>query len=231
VSAKGTTNALKLEQTHCTLGNIEVLINSQAVRLLIKKSNTILLARAPNWKIVWFRNDTKLAFEMALGLWLKDGSELVPIGNLSQRPFLRKGVTNMNGESVVDLHSDEGDKVLDYWVLEDASVAAQACDVIRGFYRLPPAKGVPYGLKLTYRKHDADVKTPVSWTRNTALFEKEEGTRLATTKISHVTVPSTEFDYPLNYKVVKNEQQIWLTSGARAAIDDLLNMPTLEYKK
>jgi hypothetical protein len=224
-------SALKLEQTHCTLGNVEVLINSQAVKIFIKKSDTVLIARAPAWKVMWYRKDTKTAYELPFDSWHKFGSKLVPLGSFASRSFTRESVTKVNGEHVVKLHSGEGKKLLDFWVVEDAPAAAQGCDVIVSFFRLPLAKGVPYRCKVTYGDHEESTKTSVSWIKNSSLFEKEEGTRLDTAKISRVTVPSAEFDYPQNYKMVKNEQQVWLTSGAREAMDDLFNMPTLEYKK
>jgi len=232
--AKGqaqTVGVLKLEQTHCTIDKIEVLLSNQAVKIKIKKSDTFLIARAPTWKVVWYRNDPKTAFEISFSEWCTTGTKLVPIGTFRPRPFKQEGVTKISGESIVKLSSNERKKLLDFWLVDDRTRPQPASDILISLFRLPPAKGVPYKFKVTYLQPDVENKTQISWIKGGSLFEKEEGTRLYTTKMSRVTVPSSEFDYPQNYKLVKQEQQVWLTSGTREAVDDLLNMPTLEYKK
>jgi hypothetical protein len=224
-------HALKLEQTHCTLGNVEVLVTNQAIKVSIKKSQVYLVAHAPTWKVVWYRNDPKLAFECPFADWCKTGTKLAPIGTFGQRKFKKEGVAKISGQSILKLRSDENKKTLVFWVVDDSTKPLEACNVLVGLFRVPLVQGIPYKFKLTYLNPDKPNNNPVSWMRTGRLFEKEEGTRLDTTKISSVTVPSTEFDYPRNYKLVKQEQEVWLSAGAAEAVDDLLNMPTLEYKK
>jgi hypothetical protein len=232
--AKGqsqTVTALKLEQSHCTIGKVEVLISDQAVKITINKSHTFLVARAPTWKVVWYRNDPNVAYETSLAEWCKTGTKLVPLGGLGERPFDKVGVTNINGQHIIKLHNQEEKKTVDVWFVDDRTKPIQACRILAGLFRVPEQKGVPYRCKLTYRLPDIPVNSQVSWTKTSSLFEKAEGTRLDTTKISKVNVANSEFDYPRGYKIAKFEQGVWLSSGATEAVDDLLNMPTLDYKK
>src|SRR5271156_5587678 len=76
---------LKLVQQNYFLGSIEVLIASDAVKVLIKDSQSVLLARGPHWKIVEYSPKKRLSHEAELAGFRQVGSKMLNIGGFNNQ--------------------------------------------------------------------------------------------------------------------------------------------------
>jgi hypothetical protein len=225
-----TVQAFKLAQSHVTLGPIDVFYTNDAVKMVLKNNGTILLARAPSWKVSVFRPAAKVAYEQSLQSFEKNGLRCVVVPYIPDVTFHRQSVEHVNGETIVESsETTDKDSKYDYWMIEPVAIPMQACEILEKAVRVPYRHAIPIKLLGDEPGHDDfRSKDKIAWHlggRERMAGGRTTSVRIQTFTWSKVNLPRSEFDYPVGYKAVQSEPEVFMTDRAKMMVEDLLGGP------
>jgi hypothetical protein len=226
---------LELTQAHCALGGLKVQFSPDAVRILLLKNHSVIVARAPGWRVICYRPATKQFFDYPFEKWKVIGPTLSLAGdaiqgNVLEGVFVKQKEYKLDGERVLHLVSNNG-RACEYSVIKAPKGSEKACTILESFLRTPRLTAIPVSFNI------ASIQIPISqqkgfgagWVETRAKSSNLiGGYRLMTASIKQVTVASSDLEIPKDYKRANNEAEIWLTPESKSAIGDLLNMSGLD---
>jgi hypothetical protein len=226
-----TVQAFKLIQSHITLGPIDVYYTKDAVKMVLKNNGSTLLARAPTWKVVIYRPAVRIAYEVSMQSFRQRGLRFVPVSYIPDCNFHRVSEQQVKGETVIELAGhDEKDRNFRYWMIDPVNIPIEACEILDRAIRVPVRHAI--ALKVTGDEpgHD-DVRSRETITWHLGANERYPGGRTATWRITtlewtKLTLPAAEFAYPVGYKLVDREPDVFMTARSREVFEDLLIAPS-----
>lgn len=206
--AKDTERALKLKQKHNYWGETETIISFNGVRINNKgRMKYSLVARAPQWKVVVFRDDDKTFISQSLQQFERTGliSELVV--KKYPRALGAQTRTRKNGDLTTLIYSEP---FVQMEILPLKNIATAPVEaILYAAYKLPTNGGIP----IRYTKFNGRFNT----TTNPRVTHTDY---LTTTKIEHIEFASKLFEVPRGYTRCKSMQEVLLSKISREASGD-----------
>jgi hypothetical protein len=223
-------HVLKLVQKHFFLGSVEVLIASDAVKVLIKSNQSVFLARAPKWKVVEYCPGKRVAHEISFSDFRQTGSTLLSSSDLDHPNAYAHLNLQKGGQSqfagfpvrkLVRTDITNGPRVT-YWLLE-SKASNEACMILDHLFRIPEANAVPISFVIEERStaHKQDDELPwLSRWSNAAAGTLLTNPILLTTSIKQEELPEGELAYPVGYKLVADERSVFITSNKQELFEN-----------
>jgi hypothetical protein len=223
-------HVLKLVQKHFFLGSVEVLVASDAVKVLIKSNQSVFLARAPKWKVVEYCPGKRLAHEIPFSDFRKTGSTLLSTSDLDHPDAylhlnLEKGgqapVLGFPARKLVRTDIMNGPRVT-YWLLE-SKASNEVCTILDHLFHIPEANAVPISFVIEERStaHKQDDELPwLSRWSNAAAGTLLTNPILLTTSIKQEELPEGELAYPVGYKLVADERSVFITGNKQELFEN-----------
>jgi len=225
--AEKTDKTMVITQIGQGLGTTKTFINRRALKVVILGSTAYLVARAPQWQVMFCNDENHKALSMPLAEWLKHDTYTTYAGKEWDRfvltlsaakdvkkfgrsvKFYKIAGTFKGGHVVPCKRMPNGD----YYVLPDKDVASQALGIMQKALNCPgTASGIP--LELTKREPDKEMKAFMSTPGG-------DEHMLYTDKIEETMVPDSFFVYPKNYAPAKLEVTVLNDDKRRNRVDDV----------
>jgi hypothetical protein len=224
---------LKLVQQHYILGSVEVLIASDAVKVLIKDSQSVLLARAPHWKIVEYSPKKRLSHEVELADFRQVGSKMLSIGGfnnqLAWNTLSKVGEDKVEGQLVVKLgraSARVGDRIDDWYI--SSKTPKEIPMILANFFRLPESPGIPIRFVTEAVVERKSERLP--WLARVDQLGKigsvSTNQFLVTKAITKVQLPEAEFAYPVGYTVSSNESFLLINNDKQELLESIFSSGT-----
>ena len=205
--------ALKLRQRHYFFGDIELTLAKVGFRAdCNSRMKFKVVAKAPDWKVIVYRDDDKTYFEESLTQFQDTG--LVSGILLSFRDkniFLDRSPTKVQIYNFPALQLKERNTLFTFMPI-DQYACPQVSDLIYGCYKLSVNGGAP--LQYARKANGKDMITELDETGNTQIL-------LSTLQISKAMVPTTIFDAPSSYRKAKNMSEVVVSASKRGETDDM----------
>ncbi|HEY9681038.1 MAG TPA: hypothetical protein V6C86_05585 [Oculatellaceae cyanobacterium] len=230
-----------VEQQHSLVGQVRTVIARDALRIDLLWSKTYLIAKAPDWRVVFYNPTNKSAMDMPLKEYLADdpnwqgsnrfrdlsGNKMksveAPLNELgkiryAENDCLKFGILKLVGNRV-----DPRDRYQVYfYTLPDASIRPEISQILYHFYsiRNDSNRGIPVYSAPAHPTKSASLQHDIGFLAN--LTSSDMGPRVTTSKISKGAFPSSYFDYPKTYKKVSYELDVLSDPNRQGAAEDMI---------
>ncbi len=194
---------------HLSLTKIEAFVKPDALRVEFTTPKFAVIARAPDWKTIWFSDKSKTYVEKSLDQFCRDGiAAEFPIDDLRNLKTRDKTEGTINGNIAVVsgyfaanfvremnmfsvMTEEKHTRIRKVWFRASRSIPASAGVIkfFRGLYRTPDLGQIPLDLDYANMKNE-----------RTSVFNM--------TDIKQVSVPSTLFIAPSGYRKASNPYEV-----------------------
>lgn len=221
------------QQRHCYLGNLELLLAPDAVRISENVNGTVITAKAPDWRVFVYNRRNKLYYDMSLEVWKKHGlrSVWVMMAHMSDWPIVKTGTDKVVGRDV-DVYTLAADpqarakirmhKPVDFrygqageFFVDKAPGAKERAIVIVQLYKVPEVYQVPLFLKVY--NPDGSGYFGVS---NTSA--PKQSLILQTFSQKRANVSTDAFDLPPGYKRAKDDSDVTISKSSCDSLDSIV---------
>jgi len=218
------TGATLIKQRHEYFGDVRIYFTHDAVRVIFDNKGTIVVAKAPAWNVTEYSPQTKVAYQASFKDWMKGGLSMdISSDDAEDMRFKKEGANFIGDEKATKYIGVDKRARARYWIDEQIDCPLSASLIIQRLYRLPIIKtGFPLELSAsTMWQRD---KNSIVWLP--PLLKKAAHPiyycTLTTNDIRKVDLPKTEFDYPTNTRLVKHEDDVWLTAPTRSVMKAMM---------
>jgi len=209
-----------LVQKQVDTGELIVFVSLNAVKIVSKKFQYQLLAKAPDWRVHCFRPAEKVEWTGSLDRF--DGVMLanpfsVPSKKSSALSVLRPGA--MLGLTCTK-YLELPDKRAVIWAADDICIAPKGAEFMCRYYFVPQISKIPLRRVRDIAVGGPVKKTAFPWMELSMGKDLRSGIQVYLNTESCMQVPfkSSDFDYPIGYQQVN---QIERVSYSRKMKDDL----------
>ncbi len=208
-------------QKHYLLGRWVISLTKDRVKAVSLVDGYSIVAIAPAWKVVFYRDDTRKSFETSMASFLKTGL-LITGGYVTEayveksvpRPSKYKGLQTTAYEfyrgdmsaskpawTLADVPKEAAVRLSKYWTAPFISNQPAICHFVQKLFTVPLAPGYPI----------AFIDTRTDKTSNAVLDV-----------LSCKTMPPGDvpIEYPKNYKVCKSERDVTLSAHNMQNMDE-----------
>ncbi len=221
-----------LQQKHGYLGTLEVIQAQDAIRISENVNGTVILSKAPQWRVYVYNTRNKLYYDMSLDVWKKHGLRVtwVMMANTSEWPVVKVGSEKILGRDT-DVYLLPADpnaraklrmhkpidftygKAGEYWI-DKKPAAKERTTVILQLYKMPEVPNTP--LKL--RAFTTGTYFGVSHASG-----GREQMLLQTFSIKSAKVPANTFELPPGYKRAKDDSDVTISKSNSDSLDSIVN--------
>ncbi len=232
-AGQGTQEVEIFQQKHAYLGNLELVLAPDAVRISENVNGTIVTSRGPLWKVYVYNKRNKLYYDMTLEVWKKHGLRAVWVmmANTSEWPIVKTGSEKLIGRDV-DVYVLPADpnaraklrmhKPIDFnyghageYLADKKPGAAERATVMVQLYKLPDIKQIPLMLMI-YNPGNTGF-FGVSNARGAA-----KQYLLQTFSAKKAVLPKNTFDLPAGYKRAKDDSEVTISKSSSDSLDSIV---------
>lgn len=222
-----------LQQKHCYLGSLEMILAADAVRVSESVNGTVVVSKAPQWKVSVYNTRNKLYYDMSLDTWKKHGLRVtwVMMANTSDWPVVKAGSEKFlgrdtdvyllpadpNARAKIRMHKPVDfnyGRAGEYWVDKIAGPRERAT-VIMQLYKLPEVPQTPLKLKV-YNPGNSGF----FGVSNTAAGKEQM--LLQTFSIKKAIMPASTFDVPSGYKRARDDSEVTISKSNSDSLDSIV---------
>lgn len=222
-----------IKQKHAYLGSLEMILAEDALRISENVNGTVVIARAPQWKVTVYNTRNKLYYDMSLDTWKKHGLRVtwVMMANTSDWPVVKAGSEKFlgrdtdvyllpadpNARAKIRMHKPVDfnyGKAGEYWV-DKKPGPRERTTVIMQLYKLPEVPQTPLALKAFNPGNSGFFGVS-----NTAAGK--ETMLLQTFSIKKAMMPASTFDVPSGYKRAKDDSEVTISKSNADSLDSIV---------
>lgn len=215
-------NVLHLKQEVKELGESQVYITDDALKIVLPKHTLILIAKAPDWQVVTFNTQSHLQSVLALKDWLiaiaQVATEPSPITSSNTTAKTRCEVASLPcvqwlvtypGKNVYRIALERKQKFLDHQtiVFYSKTVNRKITRIVAALYSMPPTEDFPFEYKYAYRGK---------------VQQKREKHVLKTISAQLEPANPHLFDVPKNYKTTSLTQIMMIRNVPEGDIKEMI---------
>lgn len=219
--------ALVMRQSGDLIGATKTTVTPKALRIDIEESSAYIVAKAPNWEVMFCNDANKRVLKMNLADWLKHVPEMNYSGidwdryNIAIKPARSVVILGRPAKlyKVVGKHLTKGiisptDRVTNgtYVELQNPFVPVEAAHIMQKSIGAPQSNGAPLEFDKVVEKLNVFNTIP----------GKERF--LHTRRIEEKEVSTQLFIYPNNYKAVKREVEVLDDPKRRKMVDGAVDL-------
>ncbi len=222
-----------IQQKHCYLGNLELMLAPDAVRISENVNGTVVTSKAPDWRVFVYNKRNKLYYDMSLEVWKKHGLRCVWVmmAHMSDWPIVKTGSEKLAGRDA-DIYTLAADpqaraklrmhKPIDFrygqageFFVDKAKGPKERAVVVVQLYKVPEVQQIPLSLKI-YNPDNSGYFGVSNTTAGKQQFI------LQTFSQKRATVPYDAFDLPPGYKRAHDDSEVTISKSSSDSLDSLV---------
>jgi len=230
----GKTRAVEIiQQKHCYLGNLELVLAPDAVRISEGVNGTVITARAPGWRVFVYNKRNKLYYDMSLDVWKKHGLRAVWVmmAHMSDWPIVKTGSEKLLGHDA-DIYTLPADpaaraklrmhKPVDFrygqageYVVDKKIGSKEIALVVVQLYKVPEIAQIPLSLKI-YNPDNS------SYFGVSNISAGHQQLILQTLSRKKAFLPNDAFDLPPGYQRAKDDSEVTISKSSADSLDSIV---------
>jgi hypothetical protein len=235
-------DCLVLKQSQSIAGTYKTMLSPDAIKMERAGSRTFLIARAPEWRVVFFNPANNNAIDVSLTDWIRREDCWSKFRSPAPRRDIEAFNRNVEQHGLVvycgktcvrygmlDVINGRVDPNHRYWeecyVLPDTRYPKQELQILQKMLDLPAFDGIPLFSRML--SNPSASQSGAGDSRGVIdLFVSKH--QLSTKEIVKERIPSSAFKYPQNFHKVERECDVIMDSVAKGDGDDaasLLSVP------
>ena len=227
------------QQKHGYLGALEVILAADAVKISERGKDLVILAKAPDWKVIVYNKKSKLYYDMTLDVWKKHGlrATWTMMPATSEWPIVKAGnekILNRDAD-VYFLAADPNAKAklrmhkpIDFsygkagilWI-DRTPCAKERTTVIVQLYRTPDTATTPLALKTFHKKS-------YGYPGASSNLPEQKQTLLETLSITKALMPGNTFELPQGYKRAQSDHDVTIGKTNSDSLDSIVDQMGLK---
>jgi hypothetical protein len=187
-----------MQQTSDCLGEAQITVTKHALKEVTKRDGLVVVAKAPDWDVIFYNPKTKLVWKATLTNWhgrnpvgdIMDREPNLIASHAPDKMFNGIKMSHIVANEKVPRHKQRG---ADYWYTKEFGLPQQLCTIVQRDYAMPPADGFP----IEYDHIGGGVKI----------------TPLLTTNLQHKKIPASAFAVPDKMTRVNGTQMVMYSNN------------------
>ncbi|MBX9951647.1 MAG: hypothetical protein K2Y39_20930 [Candidatus Obscuribacterales bacterium] len=227
------------QQKHGYLGALEVILAPDAVKISEKGKDIVILAKAPDWKVIVYNKKSKLFYDMTLEVWKKHGlrATWTMMPATSEWPIVKAGnekilnrdadvyflAADPNAKAKLRMHKPidfSYGKAGIFWI-DKTPCPKERTAVIVQLYRTPEVVTMPLALKTFH-------KGSYGYAGASGNVPEQKQMLLETHSISKAIMPGNIFDLPQGYKRAQSDHDVTIRKTASDSLDSIVDQMGLK---
>ncbi len=222
-----------IQQKHCYLGNLELILAPDAVRISENVNGTVIISKAPDWRVFVYNKRNKLYYDMSLEVWKKHGLRCVWVmmAHMSDWPIVKTGSDRLVGREA-DVYTLAADpqarakirmhKPVDFrygqageFFVDKAPGPKERATVVVQLYKVPEIQQIPLSLKV----YNPDNSGYFGVSNTSA---PKQQFILQTFSYKRANVSCDAFDLPPGYKRARDDSEVTISKSSSDSLDSIV---------